>query len=67
MKRQKKDVWEAYREEKGKIKGCVCQSKKKVNEEFGRKMNQDEKGNRKLFWKEVSNANGENMELQQNK
>ena len=34
------------------------QSKKKVNEQFGRKMNEDVNGNRKLFWKEVSNAKG---------
>ena len=28
------------------------------NEQFRRKMNQDIGGNRKLFWKEVSKANG---------
>ena len=32
--------------------------RKKVNYQFGRKMNQDEDGNRKLFWKEVSKLNG---------
>ena len=49
MKRQKKDVWK--RTEKKKIKKCIYQTKKKVNEQFGRKMNEDVKGNRKLFWK----------------
>ena len=49
---------EAYREEKRKLKRCIIQSKKKVNEQFGRKMNEDVNGNRKLFWKEVSNAKG---------
>ena len=32
----------------------IYQSKKEVHEQFGRKMNQDVNGNRKLFWKEVS-------------
>ena len=34
----------------------------KVNEPFGRKMNEDVKGKRKLFWKEVSDAIGGKME-----
>ena len=33
-------------------------SKKKVNEQFQRKMEEDMNGNMKLFWKEVSNAKG---------
>ena len=33
-------------------------TKKKVNEQFGRKMNDDVNGNRKLFLKEVSNVKG---------
>ena len=37
--------------------------KKKVNEQFGRKMNEDVNRNRKLFWKEVSNAKGGNVEI----
>ena len=47
----------AYRE-KRKVKRCIIQCKKKVNEQFGRKMNEALNGNRKLFWKEVSNAKG---------
>ena len=39
-------------------------AKKKINEQFGSNMNEDVNGNRKWFWKEVSNAKGE---LQQNK
>ena len=45
-----------YREEK-RLKGTY-QNKKKVNEKFGRKMNEVVNGNRKLFWKEVSNVKG---------
>ena len=44
------------REEKRKVKRFIYQSKKKVNEQFGIKINEDVNGNRKLFWKEVSNA-----------
>ena len=49
---------EEYREEKRKVKRCIVQSKNKVNEQFGRKMKEHVNGNRKLFWKEVSNAKG---------
>ena len=48
---------EIYKEEKRKVKGCIYQSKKKINEQFGRKMNKDVDGNRKLFWKLVSKVN----------
>ena len=43
---------EVYKEEKRKVNRCIYQSKE-VQEQFGRKMNQDENGNRKLFWKRV--------------
>ena len=33
---------EVYREEKREVKMCIIQSKKKVNEHFGRKINEDE-------------------------
>ena len=42
---------EAYREEKRKVEMCIYQSKKELIEQFGRKINQDVNGNRKLFWK----------------
>ena len=48
------------------LKGVYIRKKKKVykkvNEQFGRKMNEDVDGNRKLFWKEVSNMKGGNVE-----
>ena len=46
---------EVHREEKRKVKRCIIRSKKKENEQFGKKMNEDVNGNRKLFWKGVSN------------
>ena len=33
-----------------------------MNEQFGKKMNEDVNGNRKLFWKEVSNEKGGKVE-----
>ena len=53
---------EVYRDEKRKVKRCIIQCKKKVNEQFGRKRNEVVNGNRKLFWKEVSNAKGGKVE-----
>ena len=44
IKRQKKDVWKLKRKEKG-----VCIGKKKINVQFGRKINEDLNRNRKLF------------------
>ena len=43
----------AYEEEKRKVKKCIFKRKKEINEQFGRKMNEDEDvdGNRKVFWK----------------
>ena len=52
----KERCMEAYREEKRKVKRCIYDSKNKVNEQFGRKINEEMNGNRNLFWKEVSNA-----------
>ena len=37
----KERCMEAYIEEKRKVKRCIIQSKKKVNEQFGRKVNVD--------------------------
>ena len=59
-KKVKIKYMKSSREEKRKVKRCVFQSKKKVNEQFGRKMYEDMEEDvnryRKLFWKEVSNA-----------
>ena len=49
---------EIYKEEKKNVKRYIYQSKKEVQEQLERKMNQDVTGNRKLFKKEVSKANG---------
>ena len=48
---------EAYNEEKRNGKRCIYQKKKKVNQQFGEKLNQDINGNKKLFLKEVSKSN----------
>ena len=40
---------EVYKEEKRKVKRCSYQSKEEVQEQSGRKMNQDVNGNKKLF------------------
>ena len=45
----KQRCMEAYTEEKRKVRRCIYQKKKKVNGHFGRKMNEDVNGNRKLF------------------
>ena len=52
----KERCMEAYREERRKVKRCIIQSKDKINEEFGKKMNEDVNGYGKSFWKEVSNV-----------
>ena len=58
----KERCMEAYMEEKRKAKRWVYQSKKKVTEQFGRKMNEDINENRNFLWKEASNLKGEKME-----
>ena len=58
----KQKCMKAYKEEERKVKKCIYQSKKKVNEQFGRKMNEDMNGNRKLFQKEVRNMKGGKVE-----
>ena len=52
----KERCMEVLKEEKREVKSCIYQSKKKLNEQFVRKMNEDINGNRKIFWKEMSNA-----------
>ena len=53
---------EVYKEEKRKDEMYIHKSKKEVQEQFGKKMNQDLNENRKLFWKEVSKVNGAKVE-----
>ena len=55
-------VLEFYKEEKREVKMCIYQSKEEVQEQFGRKMNQDVNGNRKWLWKEESKVNGGKVE-----
>ena len=50
----KEKCLEVYKEEKRKVKRFLYNSKKDVQEQFGKKMNQDVNGNRKCFWKELS-------------
>ena len=40
---------EVYKEEKRKTERCISRRKKEVNEQFGRRMNEDMQGNKKLF------------------
>ena len=55
MRLQKTDIWKSTKKDKRKVN--YNQSKKDVNGQFRRKMNQSVDGNRKLFWKEVSKVN----------
>ena len=52
MKMQNKDVWKFTKKKKRKVKRCIYQSKEELQEQFGRKINQNANGNMKLFWKE---------------
>ena len=59
MKMQMKDVWKFTKKKRERlIKRYIIYitEKKEVLEHFGRMMNQDVNGNKKLFWKELSNA-----------
>ena len=58
---QKKGI-RTFAKKKKKVKRCIYQSKKEVNEQFGRKMNQYVDGNKKSFWKDVSKVNGRKVE-----
>ena len=64
---QKKNVWKFTIKKREKVKRCINQSRKEVQEQFGRKINQDANGNREFFWKEVSETNDGKVELQKNK
>ena len=51
------DRWEdEYKNAKSRVKRLIKKKKKEANESFGKKMNEDAIGNRKLFWKEVKKA-----------
>ena len=61
MRLQKRDVWRFTRKNREWLKG-LYQSTKEVNEQYGRKINQDVDGNRKLFWKEGNKMKGWKVE-----
>ena len=43
-------MYGSLQQRREKLKRCIYQSKKKVNEQFGRKMNEDVNGNRKNWF-----------------
>ena len=55
MRMQKKHVSELIK--KKKVKRCIYQNKREVNEQFGRKMDQNVSENRKLYLKKLSKVN----------
>ncbi len=42
-----------YKEWKKKVRELIEESKRRVDEEFGRRLSQNFSKNKKLFWKEV--------------
>ena len=55
-------LWRSVKKKRKRLRKCIYQGKKEVNEQFRRKMNQDEDRTRKFFWKKVSTVNGEKVE-----
>ena len=53
---------EVYKETMRKVKRCIHQTKKEVNEQFGRKMNLDVDENRKEFCKAKNKVNRGDLE-----
>ena len=49
---------EINKKDKRKVKRCIYQCINEVNEQLGRKMNQNVDANRKLFWRKVSEVKG---------
>ncbi len=47
-----------YKESKKKVRELIEDSKRRVDEEFGRKLSQNFCENKKLFWKEVKKGEG---------
>ena len=58
VKRERK---EKYRECKMQLKQAIKVSKERVDEDFGKRLSEKYKGNRKSYWREVKNErNAEN-------
>ncbi len=47
-----------YKDWKNRVRELIKESKRRVDEEFGRKLSQNFSENKKLFWKEVKKARG---------
>ncbi len=47
-----------YKKGKKKVRQLIEESKRRVDEEFGRKLSQNFSENKKLFWKEVKMVRG---------
>ncbi len=47
-----------YRDWKNRVRELIKESKRRVDEEFGRKLSQNFRENKKLFWKEVKKVRG---------
>ena len=58
---QKKPGWKLTKKKRERLKDVYIRAKR-VKEQYRRKMNKDVNGNRILFWKGVSKANGGKVE-----
>ncbi len=47
-----------YKDWKNRVKELIEESKRRMDEEFGRKLSQNFSENKKLFWKEVKKVRG---------
>ncbi len=48
-----------YKDGKNRVRELIEESKRRMDEEFGRKLSQNFSENKKLFWKEVKKVRGE--------
>ncbi|KAB0805429.1 hypothetical protein PPYR_02399 [Photinus pyralis] len=53
IKSRTPDKYEEYKHQRGAVKNLVLQAKKKSWEDFGRKLEENSKGNQKLFFKQL--------------
>ncbi len=51
-----------YKEWKKRVRRLIKESKRRVDEEFGRKLSQNFSENKKLFWKDVKEDEGRRKE-----
>ena len=62
MKMQKKGVLRFTKKKRERLKVVYIKAIRRVQEEFGRKMNENMNRNKKLFLKELSKENGGKVE-----